>query len=125
MFTRWTESTGGDYSTPPARRVCAMTRLPGRRGELSLAPGNGAYIICAESQQQGPESEGRSPARPHQRRQGRDWELAIYGHYRNLLIRPADDGRGFVHHETQHPQHPDWLWRLARHTRRAPRRPHG
>jgi hypothetical protein len=47
-------------------------------------------------------------------------ELAVYGHYRNLLIRPAEDGRGFIHHETQHPGHPDWLWRLARHTRRGP-----
>jgi hypothetical protein len=47
-------------------------------------------------------------------------ELAVYRHYRNLLIRPADDGSGFVHHETQHPEHPDWLWRLARHTRRGP-----
>ena len=27
-------------------------------------------------------------------------ELAVYRHYRNLLIRPADDGSGFVHHET-------------------------
>ena len=47
-------------------------------------------------------------------------ELAVYRQYRNLLIRPADDGSGFVHHETQHPEHPDWLWRLARHTRRGP-----
>ena len=46
-------------------------------------------------------------------------EHAVYRHYRNLLIRPADDGGGFAHHEAQHPQHPDWLWRLARHTRRG------
>jgi hypothetical protein len=43
----------------------------------------------------------------------------VYRNYRNLLIRPAE-GSGFVHHEAQHPWHPDWLWRLARHTRRGP-----
>jgi hypothetical protein len=46
--------------------------------------------------------------------------LAVYRHSRNLLIRPADDGRGFVHREAQHPWHPDWLWRLVRHTRGDP-----
>jgi len=49
-----------------------------------------------------------------------DEDLAVYRHYRNLLIRPADDESSDIHHEAQQPGHPDWLWRLARHTRRGP-----
>ena len=46
-------------------------------------------------------------------------DLAVYRDYRNLLIRPAGGGGGFARQEAHAPEHPDWLWRLARHTHRG------
>jgi hypothetical protein len=49
-------------------------------------------------------------------------DLAVFRRYRNLLIRPSADKTEFVHYETQAPPHPDWLWRLARHSPGGPRK---
>jgi hypothetical protein len=49
-------------------------------------------------------------------------DLAVFRRYRNLLIRPSADKTSFVHCETQAPAHPDWLWRLARHSPGGPRK---